>query len=198
MKKVFLLIFFVMLVALAQTQFDTIWQKVQKRYEKINTILGNFTQRICSESLGICQDFNGKFFLKRPDKLRLDVTYPDTQTIILSGKKAWFKFKGESEPTEQEFSEPLSPLDIFSNKIQSTVAESRIEDELLYIKLVSQDTFALIPDLELWLNPKDYTVQHFSYFQGPGTESKYELTEVKYNQKISDKIFELPKPKKED
>jgi chaperone LolA len=197
MKKVCLLIFFVILVALAQTQFDTIWQKVQKRYEKINTIQGNFTQRICSESLGICQDFNGKFFLKRPDKLRLDVTYPDTQTIILSGKKAWFKFKGESEANEQELPAVLSPFDIFSNEIQSTVAESRIEDELLYIKLISQDTLALIPDLELWLNPKDYTIQHFSYSQGLGTESKYELSEVKYNQKISDKIFELPKPKKD-
>jgi len=193
-----MLIFLVTFVVLAQTQFDTIWQKVQKRYEKVNTVQGNFTQRICSESLGICQQFDGKFYLKRPDKLRLDVTYPDTQIIIVSGKKAWFKFKGESKVNEQELPARLSPFDIFSEKIQSTVSESRMEDKLLYIRLVSQDTLALIPDLELWLNPKDYTIQQFSYSQGPGTVSTFELSKVKLNQKISDIIFELPKPKKED
>lgn len=191
MKKVCLLIFIVIIVALAQSQSELIWQKVQKRYEKVNSLQGNFTQRICSESLGICQDFEGKFYLKRPDKLRLDVTYPDSQTIIVSGKQAWFKFKGVSEISEQELPATLSPLDIFSTKIQSTVAETRLEDGLLYIKLVSEDTLALVSDLNLWVNPKDYSVMKFSYSQGPGTESKFELSNVKYNKKIADNIFVL-------
>jgi chaperone LolA len=198
MKKICLLILAVFLVALAQTQSDLIWQRVRMRYQKVNTAQGSFQQNICSESLGTCQEFVGWFYLKRPDKLRLNVTFPDSQSIIVSGNKIWFHFPAQTEVGEQELPGKLSPFDIFSDTLSMTVTETRNEDDLIYLKLVAKDTFSLINDLDLWVNPKDFSIKKFSYPQGPGTVATFELYGVKFNKKISDKIFEVPSAKKEN
>lgn len=190
MKKVCLLIFTITLAVLAQSQPDSIWQKVRKKYQKINTIQGNFAQNVCSESLGTCQEFIGKFYLKRPDKLRLEVTYPDSQIIVILGKKVWFHFGSEPEVSEQELAVTLSPFDIFSDTFSLTTKESSIEDDLIFLSLTATDSLAMLSDLNLWINPKDYTIKKFSFSQQPGTVSTFTIAEVKFNKKISDKIFE--------
>lgn len=198
MKKIGLLIFVVFLVALAQTQSDAIWQKVRARYQKVNTIQGGFHQNVCSESLGTCQEFVGWFYLKRPDKLRLNVTFPDSQNIIVSGNKIWFHFPSQSEVSAQELPGKLSPFDIFSDSLSMSVTETHNEDNLVYLKLAARDTFALITGLDFWVNPKDFTIKKFAYSQGPGTVATFEIYGTKFNKKISDKIFEVPAPKKEN
>jgi outer membrane lipoprotein-sorting protein len=198
MKKIGLLIFVVFLVASAQTQSDIIWQKVRARYQKVNTAQGSFHQNVCSESLGTCQEFIGWFYLKRPDKLRLNVTFPDTQDIIVSGNKILFHFPAQSEISTQELPGKLSPFDIFSDSFPMAVAETRNEDNLVYLKLAARDTFALITGLDMWVNPKDYSIKKFAYSQGPGTVATFELYSTQFNKKISDNIFAVPAPKKEN
>lgn len=178
-------------------QEHSIWQKVCERYQKINTAQGSFHQNVCSESLGICQEFIGWFYLKRPNKLRLDVTFPDSQSIIVSDNKIWFYFPRASEVNEQELPAQLSIFDLFVDTLSLTVTEMHQEENFFYLKLVTQDTLALINQVEFWINPKDYTIKKFSYPQGLGTIATFELHGTKYNQKISNKIFEPPKPKKE-
>lgn len=189
------MLFLASLITFAQEH--SIWQKVCERYKKINTAQGSFRQNVCSESLGTCQEFIGWFYLKRPDKLRLDVTFPDSQSIIVSGNKIWFYFPRQSEVSEQEMPTPISIFDLFADTLSLTVTEMRHEEKLIYLKLVTQDTLALINQVEFWINPKDHTIKKFSYPQGLGTVATFELYGTKYNQKISNKIFEIPKPKKE-
>jgi outer membrane lipoprotein-sorting protein len=198
MKKVSLLIFVLFLVVLAQNQSDIIWQKVRARYQKVNTAQGSFHQNVCSESLGTCSEFVGWFYLKRPDKLRLNVTFPDTQDIIVSGNKILFHFPSQSEFSTQDLPGKLSPFDIFSDSFPMTVAETRDEDNLVYLKLVARDTFAMITGLDIWVNPKDFSIMKFAYSQGPGTTATFELYSTKFNKKISDNIFAVPAPKKEN
>ncbi|MEO0093084.1 MAG: outer membrane lipoprotein carrier protein LolA [candidate division WOR-3 bacterium] len=195
MKRIGFLLFWALLLTFAQEH--SIWQKVCERYQKINTAQGSFHQNVCSESLGTCQEFIGWFYLKRPDKLRLDVTFPDSQSIIVSDNKIWFYFPRQSEVSEQEMPTPISIFDLFADTLSLTVTEMHQEENLFYLKLVTQDTLALIREVEFWVNPTDYTIKKFSYPQGPGTVATFELYGTKYNQKISNKIFEPPKPKKE-
>jgi len=196
MKKVCFLVFGAVLITFAQDH--SVWQKVCAYYKKVNTVQGSFHQNVCSESLGVCQEFIGWFYLKRPDKLRMDVTFPDSQSIIISGNKMWFYFPFESEISEQELPTNFSIFDLFADTLPLIVTELHREEKLFYLKLTTQDTLAIINNLELWVNPKDYTIKKFSYPQGPGTVATFELYGTKYNQKISDKIFEFPKAKKEE
>jgi chaperone LolA len=197
-RKLFLFFLIIFTSSFAQSKYASIWQEVRKRYEKVNTVQGNFVQNICSESLGTCQEFTGKFYLKRPDRLRLEVTSPDSQIIVVLGKKAWFRFRSEPEVSEQELPGNLSPFDIFSDTLSLAATESSIDDDFIFLRLTSSDSLIMLSELNLWINPKDYTIKKFSFNQEPCTVSKFTLSEVKYNKKISDLIFELPKSRKEN
>lgn len=192
-KKVIGLSLFIVSIVLASSQADSVWQKVKDRYQKVNTAQGSFHQNLCSESLGTCQEFIGWFYLKRPNKLRLDVTYPTRQRIVVFGNKVWYRFSPE-EVSEQELSSPLSPFDIFLDTFPLIVIKGEFADSLFYLKLVAQDSLALINFLELWVSPKDYAIKKLSYPQGPGTIATFEFFQVKYNKKIDDKTFKPPRP----
>lgn len=169
---------------------------VVARYHKVNTINGVFEQTMCSEEMGYCQTFSGRFTLARPDKFRFDIEEPFRQVMVGDSQDLWIYLPESSLARHtagvvNPFFEMLlnSSTDVFR-------AESiSIEEGQFRLTLLPADSLASFQRIILLLNPDDHSINDIEMDDGYGNKTRYSLSAVKYNTKIPDKTFKFVPPR---
>jgi len=172
---------------------------VKEKYAKITTIQGNFKQNICSESEGACQQFDGKFSIKRPNFSCLEVIHPDKQIIVTDSTNVYIHLVNKKKVYVQPANNGLNffkVFDIFLNAPSKfIVINQENEWSVLSYKKDTLDESNVFQDLKLYINNKTNLIEKFSFIDFNSSENTFQLTDIKVNPNLSTKLFKFTIPK---
>jgi outer membrane lipoprotein carrier protein len=169
-------------------------ESVIARYQRVNTVTGKFEQSICSEEQGTCEDFAGKFFLARPDRFRFDISEPFEQVLVGDSTDLWVYFPESSMARHA----PGMPNPFFEILLNSSTDEFRAESLLTEhdttrLTLLPADSLASFQRIALLLKD-DHSIIRIEMDDGLGNETKYSLSDVKYNARITENTLKFTPP----
>ncbi len=172
--------------------------KVKHFYKNIKTISGEFIQKNYLPS-GKVKIYYGKFWIKKPDKIKWKYLSPDHFTILYISKKLYIYYPEEGEvfvySAEKNYSSKLI-LNLLSGDPDFKSLNIK------KIKVISPDMCDVIlnppedsylKNIEVFIDCKKGEIKGFSYESNIGEKIKVFLTKVLYNSHFSKKILELKK-----
>lgn len=173
--------------------------QVKIKYAKITTLQGNFTQSVCSENTGICQQFEGKFSISRPYYSRLEVLNPDKQVIVTDSKYVYIYLINQKKVYLQSADAGVNFFKIFDMFLdQPSQFKITDQDSLRTTYTCQKDSLGMssvIDDLSLSVNNYTNLIEQVSFTDMTGAELHFELSNLKTNAKLSNKLFSLTVPK---
>jgi chaperone LolA len=174
-----------------QTEFNA----VVARYQQVNYLNGDFSEIICSSSMGYCQQLSGKFWLARPNLMRFEVASPEKQVIVGDGEITWLfwpdsnlvrKIPGSTNP----FFEAL-----LGDSEQIFQAESlSVNNGIITLLLVPSDSMANFQSVKLQVTSANHDIVGVEVDDGMGNETTYTLLHVAYNARPSKTTFQFTPP----
>lgn len=84
---------FIFLLLTGVKNEKALWEKIKNFYLNLKTISGEFLQRECDEETGICLEYRGKFYIKKPYYLRLEIKEPEKWLVIADKESIYFYYK---------------------------------------------------------------------------------------------------------
>jgi len=86
------------------------WTKVQAKYDAVNTLSASFVESV-TYAEGYQEDFEGRLYVSRPDKIRLECVKPQEQLIVSDGSEAWLYLPASKEALRQSVAEVAKACD---------------------------------------------------------------------------------------
>ncbi len=108
--------------AYAQTLQDTI-ASVENHYRDLNDLTAKVIQKNDLKSIGKTQKYEGKLFIKKPGKLRLE--FSNGQLILIDGKAALFY----SKKSEQVIKKTFTDFEHMNIPVAFLLGAARIRDD---------------------------------------------------------------------
>ncbi|MEO0083474.1 MAG: outer-membrane lipoprotein carrier protein LolA [candidate division WOR-3 bacterium] len=173
---------------------------IKNTYDRIQTIQGNFTQTICSNTDGTCQQFEGKFFIKRPYFTRLEVIKPEKQILIIDSANLYIYLVNQKKMYVQPANAGINFFAIFDLLLSDTLGFqlTAIENNLLLFERQKDSLHQItesLRNIKFFCNPKTNLIEKFSYLDESEREIEFVLSKIKVNEKVSPKLFKLTIPK---
>ncbi len=188
-----------LLLTVSQPQSgEELLAKVSDRYSAISTIKGNFSQQTCIKASGLCQEFSGKFYIKRLNLFRLEVTSPESQLIVSDGTILWTYLKKDKKAYKADVTKSqtvFSPFELLLNyQARYSIQLLPADDGQFVVRLLLKVQSPLIGEIRLMVSADDYTIKKFTVLDTMGNEMVFTLSRVKYNQKLSSGFFSFTPP----
>ncbi|MEO0097224.1 MAG: outer-membrane lipoprotein carrier protein LolA [candidate division WOR-3 bacterium] len=161
----------------------TLWEKIKNFYLNLKTISGDFLQRECDEETGICVEYRGKFYIKKPHYLRLEIKEPEKWLVIADKESIYFYYQKDSLYQKLSISE-FNPFLIFFTFTKDTL-NPQIKEKNKYYLL----NFPF-KDYELSLNvtKKGFLIDKVLY-KFKKKELAIYLSSQKINKVLADSLF---------
>ena len=202
MKK--LLLFFIFVncsVFLTTTMFassvDEEIQKIQKSYESIEDIRGNFIQRSSIKDLKRTDTYKGQFFIKIPKKLRWEYKGERPQEVFINNNEILIHQKKERQAYKGRFDwstygqAPIALLNGFG-KIQDEFSVSQKNGNLL---LKPKQTMGGILSVEVVPSEGGFPISSFTIRDSHSNKIEITLTDIKINTGLKEALLEPSLPK---
>jgi len=172
-----------------QDSSNELLKAVQSKYNSLNTLSVNF-----SKSSGNSVDFSGKLFLKKENKLRIELK---NNTIITDGKTFWNYNKKENKVIINNY-DPLEPSELSLNTfINDYPSKSRIssgtDGNYRTLTLEPETSELNFSKAELFIN-KDNLVDKVIIVSNSG-KAVIAFSDYKPGQDIPDSEFTYSPPK---
>lgn len=172
---------------------ENILDKVKERYESIQTMQGNFIQRVCEKETGVCKEMKGKFYMRPPALFRIEFTSPWKQTIIGNNDTVWIYFIEEKKVIKTKASPGLTPLSIIGFiKNYKDIFDYEIKKEKNRYKAIlipKEDVAFVFTKLVLKIIPKRYIVESIKGWDSSLNEYDFIFNNVKVDKKIDGSLF---------
>ncbi len=196
--KRYLIAFLIMGIASA-LDVDHILARVKAKYDSISTMQGRFSQITSVKGVGESARFEGRFYLKRPDLLRLEILTPESQLFVYDGKNLWTYIKGINTVYKTEFTNQtpfFSPFTILKDYKERYRVDSLPEEEggLVWIKLIPKTPEPLPIPISLGIDLRTYYIKGLGAVDPAGNRQSFKLSNVIYNKKLSPKLFSFTPP----
>ncbi|MEW6685784.1 MAG: outer membrane lipoprotein chaperone LolA [Candidatus Edwardsbacteria bacterium] len=150
----------------------------------------------CQKESGICQKFSGRIFFKKPDRLRLEINFPEEQLIVSDGNTLWIYLPKQKQVIKQmlNLTKNTSWPDELSLENYETIL--KMEDKKYYILLMRPKRcnlyvaeINLVMEKDVWL-PKKIEIKDIEE-----NESIYFFEKAKINSGLNDSKFYFHPPK---
>jgi len=172
-----------------QDNTNELLNAVQSKYNSINTLTADF-----SKSSGSKEDFSGKIYLKKENKLRIELK---NNTIITDGETFWNYNKKENKVIINNYDESEPSELSLNNFIQVYPSKSNVssgeEGNYKILRLVPKTAELNFSSAKLYIN-KDDLVEKVIIDSNSG-KSTITLSGYKLNQDIPDSEFTYSPPK---
>lgn len=122
-----------LLIAQSQPSVHQIAEKVDHRYNNLQTLKADFTENYTGA--GIQRSESGTLLLKKPGRMRWDYQQPRAKLFLSDGKTAWFYVPGD----RQARNSPAKTLDDLHSPLRYLLGKTRLEKEF--------DSLSLAPDI---------------------------------------------------
>jgi len=186
-----------LIVSFASASAEEEMAKIQKAYENIKDISGNFVQKSHIKDLKRTDTFQGQFIIKRPMKMKWTYkgenpqeVFINNETINIYQKKEKQAFKGKFD-RETYGQAPISLLSGFG-KIQEEFTVSEKNGKLI---LKPKLPMGGILSVEIEPAESEFPIKSFTVYDSYSNKIEMTLKDIKINTGFEDKVFELSLPK---
>lgn len=175
---------------------DPVWVSLRRDYLGLRTLSGSFSETVCSESEGTCQDFSGTFAILVPDHYRLEVTEPVRQTIVCQDSVVWFHFPSERRAVRTPSAASLPLLAFLQPVLDSATAAVVTTDSAgRAVVRIADEELSALSGLTLELDPGRRRITGFSFTDAWGNAYHFRLTNQRWNPKLDPGLFRFVPPR---
>ena len=180
----------------AETADDAV-NRIQKEYELIKDMSGRFVQKSYIKDLEETHEFNGKFFLKKPEKMMWEYAEPRDEKVVIKDKETFIYKKSQNQVIRTQFSEesysqvPIAMLESFDN-IRNDFNISMPEKNAL--KLIPKQKIGHITSVIMETSKHGFPIQMFTILDTYGNIIMIELKDIKTNPGLKDELFNFQIP----
>ena len=182
---------------ISASSVDEELQKIQKAYESIKDISGNFIQRSFIKDLKRTDTFRGKFFIKIPKKLRWEYTGETPQEVFINNDEILIYQKKERQALRGKFDwntygqAPIALLSGFG-KIQEQFSVSHRNGTLL---LKPKNPMGRILSIEIVPSENEFPISSFIIRDSLSNKIEIILKDIRVNTDLEEKLFYPSLPK---
>jgi len=176
-------------------------KKVETRYT-VPGFLANFFQVSTMKAMKITDTAYGRAFFKRPDKMRWEYEKPGRQTIITDGNTLWIYRPEDNQvmvgKAPSFFGDGkgfsfLSDIKRIQNKF-SIILEKKAENDYHVLKLLPREKTFDVSVIYLSVSKKTFDVVKIVTYNSYGDETRIELSNIQFKQKLDDSMFSFKIP----
>lgn len=199
MKQIILIIALTSLCISGFAQnIEQIIEKTLVHYQNMETFYAEFDQQQCDEVRGICCNFSGTIYFKKPNFFRMEMKDPET-IYVGDSVSLWIYIPEEKHAIRQNLGEvpfQINP-DIFLHNYQERFsAELTGETEKAYeITLVPKEATDIYDHITISVAKKNHQIAAITICDQAGSENSFNFNKIIVNKKISKKKFEFEPPK---
>ncbi|MBI5212377.1 MAG: outer membrane lipoprotein carrier protein LolA [Nitrospirae bacterium] len=170
-------------------------EKIQKAYENIKDIRGNFIQKSHIKDLKRTDTYKGEFFIKS-QKMRWEYKGDKPQAVYINGDDIIIYQKKERQAFKAKFDRatygqsPIALLGGFGN-IDNEFNVSTKNDKLI---LKPKKPMGNISHIELLPSDGEFPIESLTIIDTLSNRVEIHLKDVKINTDLKDKIFEFSPP----
>ncbi|HAK88526.1 MAG TPA: hypothetical protein DHV16_05785 [Nitrospiraceae bacterium] len=183
------------LLPFALCHADNQVEKIQKAYENIKDIRGNFIQKSHIKDLKRTDTYKGEFFIKSKE-MRWEYKGDKPQTVYINGDDIIIYQKKERQAFKAKFDRatygqaPIALLGGFGN-IDNEFNVSTKNDRLI---LKPKKPMGNISHIELLPSNGEFPIESLAIIDTLSNRVEIHLKDVKINTDLKDKIFEFSPP----
>lgn len=190
------------------TALSEVVAQIQKRGIETFDLTASFGQESTSKYLEKPEVARGKFYFKKPKKMRWDYETPDKQEIVTDGTTLWIYMEEDRLVNIYEATSFLdSKLSITFLSFLSgegdleelftiSFAEGKeVQEEVYFVlKLVPKNPEAELRELFLWASKENFLVRKVQFSDFYGNVTRITLHDIHTNRNISDSkfVFSIP------
>jgi outer membrane lipoprotein carrier protein len=170
---------------------------IQKAYEGIKDIRGNFSQKSIMKDLNRTETFKGDFFIKPPMKMKWIYKGPADQDIIINKDTVLIYKKAENQAYRSRFDKaaygqtPVALLGGFG-RINDEFTATLKGDSLI---LRPKKPMGNITSIKVRISDEGFPIRSFAITDSYSNVTEIDLRDVKINTGIQDSIFDPVLPK---
>jgi chaperone LolA len=183
----------------AQETAETIVKKVRENYEKLQSMQADFVQNYTWSLAGETQVLEGKLFLKKNDRYRVETK---TQTIVTDGVTVWTY----SPEKQQVFIDRLSknaenplPRELlvkyardFKAKLLGT--EKSGKTDLFRVRFTPRDEDSFVREVTAWIEKDSWLARKIEQRDINDNVTLYELKNIQRDPALADHFFTFKIP----
>jgi outer membrane lipoprotein carrier protein len=181
----------------AASSVDEEITRIQNAYEGLKDISGSFVQKSYIKDLKKTETFSGKFFIKRPMKMRWNYKGENAQDVLINNDEIIIYQKKEKQAFRSKFERgtygqaPIALLSGFG-KIKEEFSVSEKNGKLL---LRPKKPMGGILSVEIETSGDEFPIRSFTIHDSYSNRIDMTLKDIKINVGLEDKFFELSLPK---
>ncbi len=191
--------------------FGTAWaqnatevvQKLQEKYEKIESFSAHFQQRFRSHNSQ--REESGIVLMKKPGKMYWEYRQPTSKVFVSNGKRIYFYVPKENQVMVSDFE-----LDAASTPLLFLLGKGEIQEDFqvrfewqeeacqpgnLLLRLTPKRRQSEYSHLILEIMPSSYLIYRLSVIELIGNRNDYIFTKFRDNVAISDRQFRFKVPR---
>ncbi len=171
--------------------------KIQKAYEGIKDIKGNFVQKSFIKDLKRTDTYNGRFFIKQP-KLKWEFTGERTQVIYVNGNEIIIYQKKENQVIKSKFDRatygqaPISLLVGFANIREEFDVISNTPTRVV---LKPKTPMGNVERIEITPSGTAFPIKSLAIIDNLSNRVEITLKDVKINTGLKTSVFNFTPPK---
>lgn len=184
-------------VSIAASSVEKEIARIQKAYENIKDIRGNFVQESHIKDIKRTDTYKGQFFIRMPMKVKWDYkgeagqeVFINNDEIIIYQKKGKQAFRGKFDK-DTYGQAPIALLSGFG-RIQEEFHVSERNSRLI---LKPRRPLEGIHSIEIDLSEDEFPIRSFTINDSHSNRVKITLKDVKINTGLEDRLFEPSLPK---
>jgi chaperone LolA len=197
-----LLFFVIMLPAVftfpvrAEEADDTVSQ-IQKAYEGITDMRGNFVQKNIVKDLNKTDTYTGEFFVKRPLRMKWAYKGKAAQDLLINNDTVLIYKKGDSQAYRSAFTKeaygqtPVVLLTGMGNLRNEFIVTGK--NNILQLK--PRKAMAGIASITVFISETGFPIQGFTIQDGRSNTVEIRLSNITINSGLKDSLFDLNLPK---
>ena len=183
-------------------QADDLTDRIQHRYDTLQSFRGYFLQKLTNASSREVQERLGNIAFVRPRFIRWETTSPENELLIIGKDTVWEYFPDEETVYRYTVEQVLSSKTMIrflsgeaNLKDDFTVQDMGMDGEFRHLKLIPKEPEPNLVEGEVWVRPGQDIMERIKLVDFFGNVNELELTGLEFDVPVDEKEFTLVPPK---
>ncbi len=198
-KLLFFMVFCLVSAPLAQG--GEVADKVQDKYESLNSLKADVKQIVTNAATGQKEKREGKIYFRQPQLIRWVTESPEKEILVVGKDAVWDYFPAEDTVYKYSVSQMISSKTVLrfisgKAKLQEDFQVKRQgrEHGLLKLKLVPYEPESNLVLAYLWVDEEDWLAKRVLVVDYWGNGNELRLSGISINARIPDSRFNFEPP----
>lgn len=177
-------------------QADDLTDRIQQRYDSLQSFRGFFLQKLTNASSREVQERLGNIAFARPRFIRWETTSPENELLIIGKDTVWEYFPDEETVYRYTVEQVLSSKTMIrflsgeaNLKDDFTVQDMGMDGEFRHLKLIPKEPEPNLVEGEVWVRPGQDIMERIKLVDFFGNVNELELTGLELDVPVDEKEF---------